>query len=404
MSNNHMTHLEDLIVTEGVEGARKAIGYCVDLKNMLDDSESHLWDIYNLTLKWDGAPAFICGRDPKTDRFFIATKHKALADEQVLAYSVEDIKAQYAGKGDLVEILTEVFIHLQDLRWFTIMQGDVLWCDHTSRAQKWQSIEQMEFMTFKPNTLTYGVPGHSLEALLWTNKRVGVVFHTRYDGGVFINRMETSFDVHAQIYELRKEAIGIHIMDPFFDNDQVKLSHMTREQIRLMVRSSEAKITPLLDTLASECRSVTSAGYLWQRYINQLIRFDRLREYGEKFEAFVYEKQTETFNKMASPKARANWAARYDETIEWIHSNDEDWRKFMELYQNVMVMKDLLVRAINAPGVGVVQAFYTDDRGVLTETDHEGFVLIERGVGAVKLVDRQNFSYRNMHSQKGWQG
>jgi hypothetical protein len=49
MSNNHMTHLEDLLVTEGVAGARRALKYCGDLLEMLDDSESHLWDLYNLT-------------------------------------------------------------------------------------------------------------------------------------------------------------------------------------------------------------------------------------------------------------------------------------------------------------------------------------------------------------------
>jgi hypothetical protein len=402
MSNNHMTHLEDLLVTEGVAGARRALGYCSDLLTMLDDSESHLWDVYNLTLKWDGAPAIICGRDPKTDRFFIATKHKALANEQVLAYSIEDIKAQYADKGDLVEVLTQVFIHLENLPWFTIMQGDVLWVDQTSRKQKWQEIEGTEFMTFKPNTLTYGVPGHSLDALLWTNKRVGVVFHTRYDGGVFINQMDTGFNVASQVYELQREAIGIHIQDALFEAD-VRLMRGERQTIQALLKESEARITPLLDTIAAETH-VTSPGYLWKLYVNSLIREDRLASYGDDFQEFIANKHTETFDKLSSPKAQASWAARYETTLDWLHSNAQDWRKFVELYQNIMVMKDELVGALNAKGVGV-QAFYTDaDSGHLFETDHEGFVLYEKGVGAVKLVDRMNFSRRNMLSRKGWQG
>lgn len=402
MSNNHMTHLEDLLVTDGVEGARRALGYCADLLTMLDDSESHLWDVYNLTLKWDGAPAIICGLDPKTDRFFIATKHKALADEQVLAYSIEDIEEQYADKGDLVEVLTQVFIHLEDLPWFTIMQGDVLWVDQTSRKQKWQEIEGTEFMTFKPNTLTYGVPGQSLDALLWTNKRVGVVFHTRYDVGVFINQMDTGFNVASQVYELQREAIGIHIQDALFDAD-VRLMRGERQTIHALLKESEARITHLLDTISAETH-VTSPGYLWKLYVNSLIREDRLASYGDDFQDFIANKHTETFDKLSSPKAQASWAARYETTLDWLHSNAQDWRKFMELYQNIMVMKDVLVGALNAKGVGV-QAFYTDpNSGHLIETDHEGFVLIEKGVGAVKLVDRMNFSRRNMLSRKGWQG
>jgi hypothetical protein len=402
MSNNHMTHLEDLLVTEGSAGARRALKYCGELLEMMDDSESHLWDLYNLALKWDGAPAIICGRDPKTDRFFIATKHKALANEQVLAYSIEDIKAQYADKGDLVEVLTQVFIHLENLPWFTIMQGDVLWVDQTSRKPKWQTIEQTEFMTFKPNTLTYGVPGQSLDALLWTNKRVGVVFHTRYDGGVFINQMDTGFNVASQVYELQREAIGIHIQDALFEVD-VRLMRGERQTIQALLKDSEARITPLLDTIASETH-VTSPGYLWKLYVNSLIREDRLADYGHDVREFVWNRLSAHFNSLSSISARENWINRTATTMNWLRDNAQDWRKFVELYQNIMVMKDVLVGALNARGMDV-RAFYTDaDSGHLFETDHEGFVLIEKGVGAVKLVDRMNFSRRNMLSRKGWQG
>jgi hypothetical protein len=325
-----------------------------------------------------------------------------LANEQVLAYSIEDIKAQYADKGDLVEVLTQVFIHLENLPWFTIMQGDVLWVDQTSRKQAWQEIEGTEFMTFKPNTLTYGVPGQSLDALLWTNKRVGVVFHTRYDGGVFINQMDTGFNVASQVYELQREAIGIHIQDALFEVD-VRLMRGERQTIQALLKDSEARITPLLDTIASETH-VTSPGYLWKLYVNSLIREDRLADYGHDVREFVWNRLSAHFNSLSSISARENWINRTATTMNWLRDNAQDWRKFVELYQNIMVMKDVLVGALNARGMDV-RAFYTDaDSGHLFETDHEGFVLIEKGVGAVKLVDRMNFSRRNMLSRKGWQG
>ena len=69
--NTHMTHVEDLVFDEGVEGARKAILFLADLRNML---AGHGQSKVTATVKWDGAPAIFAGIDPRDKKFFVAKK------------------------------------------------------------------------------------------------------------------------------------------------------------------------------------------------------------------------------------------------------------------------------------------------------------------------------------------
>ncbi len=59
--NTHMTHIEDMVIDGGVDGARAAIFALRDLRDMLGGSTN---DSKQVTVKWDGAPAVFAGIDP----------------------------------------------------------------------------------------------------------------------------------------------------------------------------------------------------------------------------------------------------------------------------------------------------------------------------------------------------
>jgi len=67
----HLTHLEDLALFQGKQGAEKAIAF---LKNLADLAKTSSPKKYNVTLKWDGSPAVFCGTDPSDGKFFVGTK------------------------------------------------------------------------------------------------------------------------------------------------------------------------------------------------------------------------------------------------------------------------------------------------------------------------------------------
>mgnify|MGYP000167204401 CR=1 FL=1 len=58
--NEHMEHLEDLVLNQGVVGARHAINFLQSLRNALVGRAK---EEINTTVKWDGSPAIFVGKD-----------------------------------------------------------------------------------------------------------------------------------------------------------------------------------------------------------------------------------------------------------------------------------------------------------------------------------------------------
>jgi len=69
--NLHLEHLEDELINNGSKGAREAITFAESLVKMLAGSGSKK---YNITVKWDGAPAVFAGINPENGKFFVGSK------------------------------------------------------------------------------------------------------------------------------------------------------------------------------------------------------------------------------------------------------------------------------------------------------------------------------------------
>ena len=101
--NTHMTHIEDMVIDGGVDGARSAIFALRDLRDML---AGHTNDNKAVTVKWDGAPAVFAGIDPSDGKFFVAKKGIFNKNPKVYK-SVKDVRADT--KGDLSKKLVVAF-------------------------------------------------------------------------------------------------------------------------------------------------------------------------------------------------------------------------------------------------------------------------------------------------------
>ena len=67
--NTHLEHLEDDIINNGFEGGKNAIAFLEGLNEMLS---GHSSSKVNVSVKWDGAPAIVCGPSPENGKFLIA--------------------------------------------------------------------------------------------------------------------------------------------------------------------------------------------------------------------------------------------------------------------------------------------------------------------------------------------
>ena len=70
-ANTHLTHLEELILTQGQSGYKTARSFLIELlKNLKGNSNTQV----NTSVKWDGAPAMFVGINPDNGKFFVGTK------------------------------------------------------------------------------------------------------------------------------------------------------------------------------------------------------------------------------------------------------------------------------------------------------------------------------------------
>ena len=70
-ANTHLTHLEELVLTQGAAGYNMARAFLLELLETLKgNSRSHV----QTSVKWDGAPAIFAGINPENGKFFVETK------------------------------------------------------------------------------------------------------------------------------------------------------------------------------------------------------------------------------------------------------------------------------------------------------------------------------------------
>ena len=98
MKNTHLEHLEDNILNDGSQGGKEAVAFLRSLGDMLDQGGADT----RVTVKWDGAPAVICGTNPENGRFFVGTKSVFNKTDPKIIYSEEDVERMYA-PGQLAE-------------------------------------------------------------------------------------------------------------------------------------------------------------------------------------------------------------------------------------------------------------------------------------------------------------
>ena len=181
--NTHLEHLEDDIINRGSSGGDNAINFLVSVRNMLAGSAGKK---VNMTVKWDGAPAIICGVNPENGKFFVGTKSVFNVTPKV-NYTTSDIRRNHSG-----ELATKLDIALKELSRLGIkdvLQGDFLF---SQSDLKTANIDGENMITFTPNTITYAVPVDSDIGKRIARSKMGIVFHTKYSGKE-LSKMTASF-------------------------------------------------------------------------------------------------------------------------------------------------------------------------------------------------------------------
>jgi hypothetical protein len=394
--NVHLEHLEDLIFNRGYAGAEEALNYIDSLRHMLAEGTG---TTTQLTVKWDGSPAIICGTDPADSRFFVGTKAVFSKGEPKLCKTAKNIQDWYGDQPELAEILLAALKYLGKLNIGGVVQGDLMF---TPGKVTKVSVNDEDCYVFTPNTITYAVPVNSHLGQRIAAAQLGIIFHTTYSGADSVNEMTASFGVNVTGFTQTKavwfddatykDYTGIASLTPSEDANIKKYLNATaktmqkigqqRFDIILQDREFNRMVKPFVNKLIRSGSHAVEPTQFLQDFINH---------YNEQML-----KDIETLSGGPQGRAAQGRLAKIKAKEQWIADNQNALTGVLATYKRVTELKGMLLNKLSqVEGIGTFQK--TNDGYKVTSP--EGFVAIGHNGGAVKLVDRLQFSRTNFLSK-----
>ena len=388
----HLEHLEDEMLNYGVDGCMAAVSFLKELKKMLGHQENSGF----MQTKWDGAPSVICGVDPEFGYFFVGTKSVFNKTEPKICYS-EDIVDQYYS-GDLAEKLKFSLRYFKELGIEGVVQGDLLFT--TDLRQ--ENINGEKLYTFRPNTITYGIPVDHPIGVAAKRAKIGVVFHTHYKGDSLPTmqalagaNVDGSPDVLVVKNDTPMHRVGFSRSEmTTFDNYISKIERMCQicgdfldELVGAQGKSGDAKLhissflKPYFNDQIKNARSISNIDEALYDLAN-----------------FYHAKTSKELAKIKTITTLTKKRNLVYESEKYLVDNVYKFKAMIALYKELQAVKQMVIDKLDH--LEEFRTFVQTEKGYKVTTP-EGYVLHKDG-SMIKFVNRLEFAYNNFTLQKQW--
>ena len=344
-------HPEDLVFDYGSKGIKQAID---GIKRSAEEPAK-----VN-TIKWDGKPAIVFGRDDSgqfilTDKGgFVATGYNGMATSaKDMARVFSNRKGDYT---DLIGVYQKLFPLLQRAvpqHFKGFVQADLLY-SATPPVQD-------NSYVFTPNQVTYRVSADTPLGKEIGNSDVGIAVHTEIDkpGGT----------VRPVTTRVLDKVPGVLALDSTMKDTGSAIE--LDKGLVIKIQDAYNEYAPAIDAFLSPQeltrRKITSTPKLMKQYINFKVRQGGFTNMIKDFGPWVTQKIP-----TQAPRI-----------IEWMSENQGAVSALFSTFVNIALLKDKLIKDLDNQD----QDIKADIKGV---SGHEGYV----GDG-IKLVDRDKFSRVN---------
>jgi len=379
-----------------VDGARQAILALRSLRDMLAGEAKRPVDV---TVKWDGAPAIFAGVDPRDGKFFVAKK--GVFNKNPKVYKTDaDIDADTS--GDLSNKLKTCLKYMPSLGIKGVVQGDLMF---TSDDIDTDTIDGKKYYTFQPNTIVYAVPTDSDGGKEIKNAKMGIVFHTRYTGSDF-ESMKASFDVKASEFKASR--------DVWFQDATLRdlsgtatLTKKDTDEVTKALSEAGKIFRKIAGSTLREIEGNATLAQTIETYNNTFVRKQEVikdtRKHVDGLIKYISDKYQKEIDTKKSDKGKATWEAKKADILKFFSSsNKANLKLLFDLQKAIVSAKLIIINKLNR--LQKISTFVRTPNGFKT-TGVEGYVAIDKlSGGAVKLVDRMEFSYNNFSPDiiKGW--
>jgi len=393
--NTHMTHIEDKVLYGGVDGTRQAIAGLVSLRNMLHGK--HKGDV---SVKWDGAPAIFAGTDPSDGKFFVAKK--GIFNKNPKVYKTKaDVDADTS--GDLNKKMNAALELLPLLGIKGVIQGDFLFS--ASDVEKTR-IDGESYTTFHPNTLVYAIPYKDAAAKAVRDAQIGIVWHTTYKGDSFDN-MSASYGVDVKRLKKSKKVWQRDAMLRDF-SDTATMTAENTKKVDAHLKDAGKIFRRISGGVLRELEAHPELPQLIEQYNNTFVRAGTVLPDSKihvlRLQSWLVTKYAKEIKKRSTDKGKKVQQQKLTLLLNFFSKNNTAALiQMFELQKKLVLAKLILINRMSK--LAGIDAFVRTKNGYKV-TDQEGFVVIDKlGGGAVKLVNRMEFSYNNFSPEilKGWE-
>lgn len=380
----HFPHLEDLPFFG--ESLTDTTGQTVEiLRNLIcaDDPAQFI------TLKWDGSPSLVMGKDPKTNRPFVATK-SIFNKVPKINFCDEDINLFHRKNPALCEILKVALEICQQSPPSHIIQGDVLFTQDDLREFIYDGCA---YLGFKTNTIQYATKLPSREATHIRQRQLGIHFHRTLMG--------ESLETLRAIYYVDPASLPEHpLLHTFNDlgSSKMELKNCMEDMV-----SRFGEIESQFDVFKRITSPIPHTP-IKETFYRLLIQYEneRIRYGHEFFHGIRYHNQLVSWlrgryevicERLIQRVAIARKEGEMKDLLDILDQGMDYFTRFFTLQNKISLLKEDLVTKYTENSK---YHCFVSENGTLRRTGHEGLVLHDwRVPHPIKLINRYEFSRLN---------
>lgn len=380
-ANTHLTHLEELVLTQGADGYKQARSFLIELlKNLAGKSNSKV----NTSVKWDGAPALFAGINPDNGKFFVGTK-SIFNKVPKINYTKEDVDINHGQAPGLADKLKKALDYLPPLGIQNILQGDFMFDDSMIKSK---NIDGKPHLTFRPNTITYAVESDSELGREVAAAKFGIVFHTTYQS------LTSGAQFGADVSKLRRDP-NVWFDDAFFKDTTgvVTLTANEAKEVQSLIKQADTIKVNYDELPSAELNIYLNSEIKTGEFVsNPALSFD-------KFTNWMQSRIDKKVEKLKSDAGKARATQAGAEQMQRIADRKNDIMNLFTISKLLSEAKLIFVKKYNN-AVYNTKHFVDDGKGGLRVTAPEGYVAVDRIGNGVKFVDRIEFSRANFTLDK----
>ena len=383
-ANTHLTHLEELVLTQGESGYKQARSFLIELlKNLAGNSDTKI----NTSVKWDGAPAIFTGINPDNGKFFVGTK-SVFNKVPKINYTMEDIDINHGQAPGLADKLKLALQYFPSLGIKNILQGDFMF---DSNMIKNTNIDGKPHLSFRPNTITYAVESDSDLGKQIAAAKIGIVFHTTYQS------LSSGASFGADVSGLNQNR-DVWFDDAFFKDSTgiVTLTVSEAKEVQSLIKKADSiKVNydnlPMADLNVYLNKEIKSGQFV----NNPKVSFKAFQKW---YKVTRIDKRVE---ELKSEQGKMKAIAAGQEQMKMFQRRQQDIVNLFQVSKLLSDAKLIFVRKYNN-AIYNTKHFVDDGKGGLRVTAPEGYVAVDRIGNGVKFVDRIEFSRANFAMDKGF--